>query len=308
MVADGSRVIYANESDLYSAKPDGSDKRKIHCARARVVATGFTGWTPRAVLGVRSAYHSEFPVGSFDGWNPRPPSPARFERDQLLLWQLDSGRKLLRLSVSQQRPDRHLGHPQKGIISKIGSSEPVRLTTGPLNYWSPLPSKDGKKIFVVGEQPHGEILRYDTKLDQFVPFMNGLSAEQVRFSPDGQWATYMTYPENILWRSKMDGSERLQLTFSPYVRRFRGGRRMGKKLSSLPAARAAVQNIRHFCRRGSQSRDNSSGTGAERSGLVRGRKFHHFWRVTDQPVGSSAHQRHSYYGFENTCGLHYSRD
>jgi hypothetical protein len=64
----------------------------------------------------------------------------------------------------------------------------VRLTTGPLNYWGPLPGKDGKKIFVVGEQPRGEVLRYDTKLRQFVPFMNVLSAEHLRFSSDGQWA------------------------------------------------------------------------------------------------------------------------
>jgi Tol biopolymer transport system component len=103
---------------------------------------------------------------------------------------------------------------ERGLFQK-SESNPTRLTTGPLNYWAPLPSKDGKKIFVVGEQPHGELLRYDTKLGQFVPFMNGFSAEQVRFSPDGQWAAYITYPEGILWKSKVDGSERLQLSFSP---------------------------------------------------------------------------------------------
>jgi Tol biopolymer transport system component len=103
---------------------------------------------------------------------------------------------------------------ERGLFQK-SEPNPTRLTTGPLNYWAPLPSKDGKKIFVVGEQPHGELLRYDTKLSQFVPFMNGLSAEQVRFSPDGQWAAYVTYPEGILWKSKVDGSERLQLSFSP---------------------------------------------------------------------------------------------
>jgi Tol biopolymer transport system component len=35
------------------------------------------------------------------------------------------------------------------------------------------------------------------------------------FSPDGQWVTYVAYPEGTLWRSKMDGSQRLQLTFPP---------------------------------------------------------------------------------------------
>jgi eukaryotic-like serine/threonine-protein kinase len=37
----------------------------------------------------------------------------------------------------------------------------------------------------------------------------------VRFSRNGQWAAYVAYPEGNLWRSKIDGSERLQLTFGP---------------------------------------------------------------------------------------------
>src|ERR1700693_4069374 len=86
-----------------------------------MVASRFTGWTPRVVLGLRSAYHSEFDVGSFDGWRARSPSPARFERGHLLLWQLDSGRKLLCVSSQRRGPNRHLGHPRKGTISKIGA-------------------------------------------------------------------------------------------------------------------------------------------------------------------------------------------
>ena len=35
------------------------------------------------------------------------------------------------------------------------------------------------------------------------------------FSPDGQWVTYTSYPDGMLWRSRADGSERLQLTFPP---------------------------------------------------------------------------------------------
>ena len=35
------------------------------------------------------------------------------------------------------------------------------------------------------------------------------------FSKDRQWATYVTFPEGILWRSKLDGSQRMQLTYPP---------------------------------------------------------------------------------------------
>src|SRR4029077_1821766 len=35
------------------------------------------------------------------------------------------------------------------------------------------------------------------------------------FSRDGQWVAYVTFPDDILWRSRVDGSERLQLTYPP---------------------------------------------------------------------------------------------
>jgi Tol biopolymer transport system component len=37
----------------------------------------------------------------------------------------------------------------------------------------------------------------------------------VDFSKDGGWVTYVAYPERSLWRSKIDGSHRIQLTLSP---------------------------------------------------------------------------------------------
>jgi len=80
---------------------------------------------------------------------------------------------------------------------------------------TPLPSRDGKKLFVVGEADRGELVRYDLNSGQFVPFLGGISADFLAFSKDGQWVAYVSYPEGTLWRCKVDGSERLQLTFPP---------------------------------------------------------------------------------------------
>src|ERR1700676_2219185 len=85
-----------------------------------MVASRFTEWRPHTALGVRSAYHLEFLMGSFDGRNDRPTSPPRLEPVYRLLWQLDSGRKFLCVSINEQRQDRHLGNQRKGIVSKIG--------------------------------------------------------------------------------------------------------------------------------------------------------------------------------------------
>ena len=45
--------------------------------------------------------------------------------------------------------------------------------------------------------------------------MGGISADGFSFSKDGQWVAYVTYPDGVLWRSRVDGSERLQLTYPP---------------------------------------------------------------------------------------------
>jgi Tol biopolymer transport system component len=96
------------------------------------------------------------------------------------------------------------------------SHEPEQLTAGPLSFLSPQPSLDGKKIFVIGEQPRAELVRYDAKFGQFVPYLGGISAMGVSFSRDGQWVSYVSYPEGDLWRCRVDGSERLQLTSAPF--------------------------------------------------------------------------------------------
>jgi eukaryotic-like serine/threonine-protein kinase len=104
---------------------------------------------------------------------------------------------------------------EKGDLFHKASHEPVRLTAGPLSLESPQPSLDGKKIYAVGSQWRAELVRYDAKSSQFVPYLGGMSAAYVDFSHDGQWVSYVTWPEGELWRSRIDGSERLQLSSLP---------------------------------------------------------------------------------------------
>jgi Tol biopolymer transport system component len=76
-------------------------------------------------------------------------------------------------------------------------------------------SQNGQKLYVIGEQLRGELVRYDARLGEFVPYLSGISAEFVDFSGDRKWVTYVSFPDRILWRSRIDGTERLQLTAPP---------------------------------------------------------------------------------------------
>ncbi len=82
-----------------------------------------------------------------------------------------------------------------GLFGRV-DGKPVQLTSSPMPLASPLPSKDGKKLFVVGSTLHGTLSRYDENLGQFLTFtLGGPSAECVAFSRDGKWIAYVTYPD-----------------------------------------------------------------------------------------------------------------
>jgi serine/threonine protein kinase len=102
-------------------------------------------------------------------------------------------------------------------------SRPIRLTSGPLSYSNPVPSPDGKRIYVIGTKLRAELTRYEPKTGQFLPWRPGLSAIETQFSADGKWMVYLTYPDLSVWRSRIDGTEQMQLTFPPmkaYAPRF----------------------------------------------------------------------------------------
>jgi len=103
---------------------------------------------------------------------------------------------------------------RRGLFRRT-PTEPVQLTSGPIRWNNPIPSKDGTMIFAHGVIERGELIRYDAQSRQFQPYLGGISAEFVTFSSDGRSVAYVTYPEGILWRANRDGSHPIQLTEAP---------------------------------------------------------------------------------------------
>jgi eukaryotic-like serine/threonine-protein kinase len=213
---DGKLLVFSNLGDLFVAKADGNDSRKLLSVKGDIKNVT---WSPdsrrirfdssetagtvgqqveREVGADGSGLHQLFaglhnpPDECCGKWTP----DAKYFifQSQGQLWALPESGGLFR-----QKP------------------KPFPLTSSPLSLSSPLPSKDGKKLFLVGRAYRGELMRYDSKLQRFSQFLGGLSAEYVAFSKDGQWIAYVSYPEGALWRSKSDGSDRLQLTSPPMV-------------------------------------------------------------------------------------------
>lgn len=104
---------------------------------------------------------------------------------------------------------------EKSSWWRRANSDPVQLTFGPMNFSQPLPSRNGKVIYAIGSLTGAELVQYDAKKKDFVPFLRALSADYVSISHDGQWVAYVSVPERTLWRARSDGSAAFQLTLPP---------------------------------------------------------------------------------------------
>lgn len=85
-------------------------------------------------------------------------------------------------------PDGRDQEPWTSRLLRLGP-RPVRITAGQLSSLAPAFSPDGRTLFLIGHEMRGELQRFDPRVGQFVRFMDGISADFLDFSRDGQWVT-----------------------------------------------------------------------------------------------------------------------
>jgi eukaryotic-like serine/threonine-protein kinase len=214
---DGQTVSFAKGNTLNLARSDGSEPHTILTIDG---TASWIRWSPDGkklrftVNDPKAATQSLWEVAA-NGSNAHPLLPGwnNPASECCGSWSAD-GKYFFFQSTHNGRSDIWSLHEKHTLLGH-STDKPVQLTAGPIDFLGPLPNRHGKELFVVGWQRRGELARYDAKSKQFVQYMSGMSAEGVAFSKDAQWMAYATFPEGNLWKSKVDGSERLQLTFSP---------------------------------------------------------------------------------------------
>jgi Tol biopolymer transport system component len=215
---DGLAIAYGKLQGLYIAKADGSESRKIATIHRLAVRPR---WSPDGSVLRFTQINTDYGSGSLwevskDGSNLHPVFPGNDNRDECCgVWTPD-GKYFLYQSTRDGMTNIWAIREGKGLF-RTARPQPVQLTVGPLAFMGPTLSPDGKRLFTVGVQNRGELMRYDRKSRQFVGYLSGLSAEGLEFSRDGEWITYVSFPQGTLWRSRLDGSQRLQLTDSSIV-------------------------------------------------------------------------------------------
>ena len=214
---DGAHIVYADGDAIMTANKDGSEPHQLAKVPGIVFALRFSPDGRRI---------------RFDLTDPKIDSNS--------IWEIDANGKGAHPLLPDWKessvqgggnwsPDGHYYYFQAGRGKAQGiwvmpeahsifhrkAKRPTRLTSEPLRFSNPVPSSDGKRLFVLGEEPRVELLRYDLQARRFDPYLRGLSAGPVDFSFDRKWIAYVSYPDMTLWRSRVDGSDKMQLTFPP---------------------------------------------------------------------------------------------
>jgi eukaryotic-like serine/threonine-protein kinase len=215
---NGEQIVYARGNELHLAKPDGSESH-------RLVTLAGPAWWPRwspdgkilrfTMEDSKTGSQSLWEVAS-DGTRLRPllPGWSNPPAECCGNWTPDGDYFVFQSERVANTVNLWAIQEKSGFLRKH-NPEPTQLTTGPSLMFAPVPSRDAKKLFAIQGAPLGELVRYDAKSQQLLPYLSGISAIQLGFSKDGQWVAYISYPDGSLWRSKVDGTERLQLTSSP---------------------------------------------------------------------------------------------
>jgi Tol biopolymer transport system component/DNA-binding winged helix-turn-helix (wHTH) protein len=216
---DGREIAFTDGTDLYKATESGTEVKKL-------AALPGLGWRPRwspdgkllrfTIVNAADASQSLWEVGAdgkhlhplLPGWN-HPPAEC------CGVWTPDG--KQFVFQAARDGKTEVWSLPSRGPLDLLAGSAsvPIQLTSGQMNSLAPALSPDGRKLFVIGQELRGELQKYDAREQRFAPFLGAISADFVEFSRDGQWVLYIAFPGGTLWRSRADGTERLQLTFPP---------------------------------------------------------------------------------------------
>ncbi|MHB1023423.1 MAG: TolB family protein, partial [Acidobacteriaceae bacterium] len=215
---DWQRILYASGTALYTANEDGSNKQKFASLPDRAF---WLRWSPdgsrlRFTLLNKLNHTASLWEISSTGKNLHPvlPNWSNPASECCGTWTAD-GKYYVFQSAHDGRNDLW-ALKEDSFLKGLWPPHPIQITNGPLSYQAPIAGRSGEQLFFVGLDTRTVLLRYEPQSAQFVPYGKELnSANLVTFSNDGSSVAWIRPEDSTLWRSHIDGTQRIQLTSRP---------------------------------------------------------------------------------------------
>lgn len=215
---NGRQVLYAAQNKLYVANDDGTGSRLFATLPGRAF---WLRWSPdgsklRFTLVNPLDYSTSLWQISSSGKDLHPllPGWSHPASECCGSWTADGRYYVFQSDHSGTKNIWALS--KKSFLDPFRSGQPIQVTNGPLSYRAPLPAASGDRIFFTGKEVRSALLKYEPASSRFVSYGETPSAAQViTFSRDGRWVAWINPADSTLWRSRSDGSQRLQLTTRP---------------------------------------------------------------------------------------------
>lgn len=223
---DGNHLLVASGNQLIVMGVDGSDPHPF------LSTAGLAFWLRWSPDGSRLRYTlrnpgkqtSELWEVNADGSNPHPllPGWSQPASECCGSWTPDGNYFVFQSS--------HGGHSEIWMLREkpwyLARREPQQITNGPLEFQAPSTTPGSDRIYFIGADGQYQLLRATaprktgrltppdgpsfTSLDQ-----NLSTAALAQYSHDGKWVAWVNAADNSLWRSRIDGTERIELTNPP---------------------------------------------------------------------------------------------
>ena len=215
---DGRHLLVASGSDISIVGADGSDPHRLLTVQGRAF---WLRWSPsgsRLGFTVRDPKRqtTELWEANADGSNPHPLLPGWSQPASECCgnWTPDGAWYIFQSSHDGN------GHSQIWALHEhpwyLADRTPRQITNGPLDYQAPATAPGGDRIYFIGATSQYQLLRAMPKSSSFTTIDQNLSAAALaEYSHDGRWIAWLNAADNSLWRSRVDGSERIELTTPP---------------------------------------------------------------------------------------------
>ena len=216
---DGTQIIFVRGRSLYTIHPDGTQLRELAHGPG---LPHFPAWSPdgetiRFSMDKREDGTQAVWEMAADGSSLHPilangSAPASQSAGE---WTAD-GRYFL-FSGCEATDCNLWGIREAWNWFRRSHHDPVQLTHGPDSLHVSIPTQTGSRVFAFSFRSNRELQKIEMQSHQAESLILNANAEVASVSPDGHQALYTDRPDGSLWRSGIDGAQRLRLTKPPLV-------------------------------------------------------------------------------------------